>query len=131
MSNLHFFLDFDGTITKEDVVDMTLGRFASSKWRTIEKEWVAGRIGSRECLSRQMALVQAPRKLYEEFLEQVHVDPYFAGFLGTAHRLGVPVTIVSDGFDFIIRRVLKKALNGSGVNRHDSDSGIIVVRQTI
>ena len=59
MRTLHFFLDFDGTIATSDVVDMVLEKFADKKWRDIEKEWQSGKIGSRECLTRQIELLKA------------------------------------------------------------------------
>ena len=37
-------------------------RFSVSEdWRKVEAEWVAGKIGSRECLERQMAGVAVSR----------------------------------------------------------------------
>ena len=56
---IKFFVDFDGTITKKDVVDMILERFADPSWKTVEKDWTEGKIGSRECLTKQLALVSA------------------------------------------------------------------------
>ena len=52
VKRIKFFIDFDGTITLEDVVDRVLDRFASGEWKKVEREWVEGKIGSRECLSR-------------------------------------------------------------------------------
>ena len=56
------FLDFDGTITRRDAVDAILEAYADPKWLTLEAEWRAGRMGSRDCLQAQMALVRATRK---------------------------------------------------------------------
>ena len=109
--NLKFFIDFDGTITQNDVVDMILERFASAEWKKIEAEWVSGRIGSRECLSRQMALVEADRKAFDRLLDEVRVDESFAGFVMRLGELSIPAFIVSDGFDFVIHSVLKRFFN--------------------
>ena len=54
------FCDFDGTITQVDVTDQILAQLAHPSWREIEQEWMLGLIGSRECLERQIALVDAP-----------------------------------------------------------------------
>lgn len=107
---LRFFLDFDGTISTEDVVDKILERFADKEWRVIEKQWAAGVIGSRECLSRQMALVRAKPREFGRLLDAVNIDPYFVPFLRHARAAGVPVAVVSDGFDLVIGRVLERAL---------------------
>ena len=102
-----FFIDFDGTITRSDVVDMILERFASPEWKKVEAEWAAGKIGSRECLSRQMALVSMKEADLKSILKDVEVDPHFASFMKRAAEFNVPVTIVSDGFFSVIREVVK------------------------
>lgn len=110
IEQLQFFLDFDGTITTTDVVDLVLGRFADAKWKDIEKEWIDGKIGSRECLSRQVELIKATPEELRALLREVKVDPYFISFLKQAEELGVPVAIVSDGFDIMIEQILKQTL---------------------
>lgn len=110
MRTIHFFLDFDGTISSEDVVDIVLEKFADKRWKDIEKEWVSGKIGSRECLSRQIDLVEATQEQVLECVDRVKIDPHFLSFVKKAEELGVLVTIVSDGFDMFIEEVLKKNL---------------------
>lgn len=110
MKIIHFFLDFDGTISSTDVVDLVLETFADEKWKEVEKEWASGKIGSRECLSRQVELIRASSQDLEKLISRVELDPYFVPFLKKAEELGVLVTIVSDGFDFFIENVLKKNL---------------------
>ena len=66
--NHHVFVDFDGTIAPVDTTDLLLERFADPAWHRIEEEWKAGRIGSRECLVRQIDLVRAsPEELDDSF----------------------------------------------------------------
>ena len=101
-------VDFDGTIAVEDTTDLLLDRFADPLWRTVEADWVAGRIGSRECLSRQIDLVRASPTELQWFADGVAVDPEFADFVATGRALGLRMVIASDGFDFIISRVLKR-----------------------
>ncbi len=108
MKTIHFFLDFDGTIAASDVVDLVLEKYADKKWKEIEKEWSAGKIGSRECLSRQISLIKANPDDLKNIAYGVSLDPYFLYFLKKAEELGVLVTIVSDGFDILIEQVLKK-----------------------
>ena len=110
MKTLHFFLDFDGTVSANDVVDMVLEKFADKKWREVESEWQAGKIGSRECLTRQIALLKAEPQQIAELVSKVALDPYFVSFIQKAEELGVLVTIVSDGFDLLIEQILKKNL---------------------
>ena len=111
MRNIHFFLDFDGTIATHDIVDLVLERFADKRWKEVEKEWVEGHIGSRECLTRQIGMVRATPDQLREAVAGVKLDPHFVSFLKKAEELGVLVTIVSDGFDLFIEQVLKENLH--------------------
>jgi len=65
------FLDFDGTISRVDVVDAILDRYADPAWERIEREWKAGRIGSRACLAGQLALVRATQAEVDGLLASV------------------------------------------------------------
>lgn len=107
---VYFFLDFDGTITTDDVVDRVLEKFADARWKDVEAEWVAGKIGSRECLERQVAFLNASPEDVRAELKKIGVDPGFVDFLRAAERLGVPAAIVSDGFDFFIEEILRETL---------------------
>lgn len=112
---LRFFLDFDGTISNADVVDLILERFGEPSWREVEKEWADGKIGSRECLSRQLALVAALRPEFDALVANVGVDPGFVPFLNAAKACGVPVTVVSDGFDLVIRQILARTVTDASL----------------
>lgn len=108
------FCDFDGTITQLDVTDQILSELAHPSWREIEREWMLGLIGSRECLVRQIALVNAPTEDLNAAIDAVPVDSDFATFCKFARKKHWPVYVLSDGFDYVIRRVLKSA----GVEKH-------------
>ncbi len=112
MRRIKVYLDFDGTITENDVVDMMLDRFADRSWQDVEKQWQAGTIGSRECLTRQIALLKVAPQDLERLCEEIKVDPYFVAFLESARRIKAEVRVVSDGFDFVIERVLARVLKG-------------------
>lgn len=109
-NNLRFFIDFDGTVTTEDAVDLVLERFATEEWKIIEKEWSKGKIGSRECLTRQMALVSATQAEIQTLAASIQVDAGFVSFLRTLRSFSIPAVIVSDGFDVIIQAVLTRVL---------------------
>lgn len=100
------FSDFDGTITRMDVTDEILTRLADPAWREIEDEWVRGRIGSRECLERQIALVETTEAALEELIDAIPLDPDFPAFVDFTRREAIPFYVLSDGFDYVIRRVL-------------------------
>ena len=101
-------VDFDGTIALEDTTDLVLERFADPLWRKVEADWVAGRIGSRECLSRQIDLVRASKADFERLADEVAVDPSVTDFVAAGRDLGLRMVIGSDGFDLIISRLLTR-----------------------
>jgi 2-hydroxy-3-keto-5-methylthiopentenyl-1-phosphate phosphatase len=108
------FCDFDGTVTQLDVTDQILTQLAHPSWREVEQEWMLGLIGSRECLERQIALVDATAGELDAVIDAVPVDPDFAGFCKFAQKRRLPLYLLSDGFDYVIQRILKRA----GVDRH-------------
>lgn len=98
--------DFDGTIALNDVTDVLLERFALPEWQAIEAEWKAGRIGSRECMARQVDLLRAEPAALDALLDDIAIDPGFPAFVAQARHLGCELLVVSDGLDYAIRRVL-------------------------
>ncbi|MFG1419270.1 HAD-IB family phosphatase [Xanthobacter sp. V0B-10] len=98
----HFALDFDGTVCPTDTTDLIIEAFAEGDWRQIEQDWRDGRIGSRECLSRQVAMLRADPGALRKVLAGVKLDPDFPAFVTAAWLRGASVSIVSDGFDRII-----------------------------
>jgi 2,3-diketo-5-methylthio-1-phosphopentane phosphatase len=108
------FCDFDGTITQLDVTDQILAQLAHPSWQEIEREWMLGLIGSRECLERQIALVDASAEELHAVIDAVAIDREFAAFCKFSRKKRLPLYILSDGFDYVIRRFLKRA----GVDRH-------------
>jgi 2,3-diketo-5-methylthio-1-phosphopentane phosphatase len=102
------FLDFDGTVTIQDATDAILDAHADPGWLRIEDAWKAGRIGSRECLTAQMALVTATREEVDALLDRIEIDAGFVTLLDLCAASSVPVHIVSDGFDYCIQRILNR-----------------------
>src|SRR5208282_5786702 len=85
------FCDFDGTITQVDVTDQILAQLAHPSWREIEQEWMQGLIGSRECLERQIALVDAPVEELQSVIDSVPIDGEFGAFCKFAHQQRLPL----------------------------------------
>ena len=103
------FLDFDGTVSCADIVDAILEQYASPDWLCVEEEWRAGRVGSRECLRQQMALVRATPAAMNAIIDGIGIDPGFGALLESCAAGAVPIHIISDGFDYCIRRLLSRA----------------------
>ena len=100
--------DFDGTIAMEDVTDSLLAAFAAPSWQDIETEWRTGRIGSRECMARQVALLHCGPEDLDRRIDQVKIDSGFPAFVRYCEAQGVPLRILSDGLDYAIRRILTR-----------------------
>lgn len=109
MTRAQILLDFDGTVTVKDTVDAILERFAAPAWRKVEDEWKAGKIGSRECLAKQTALIDAAPEEIDSLIDEIEIDPGFGEFMQACRRLGAGVTIVSDGYRRSIERVLAES----------------------
>jgi len=103
------FLDFDGTISSCDAVDAILEAYADPAWLAFEAEWRAGLIGSRDCLRAQMELVRATRTQIDALLDEIGVDEDLLALLELSAAHYIPTHIVSDGFDYCIRRILATA----------------------
>lgn len=107
--NCHVFIDFDGTIVPGDATDTLFARFCDPSWLDIEAEWKAGRIGSRECMARQVDLIRATPEEYDALVATVDVDPAFPEFIELCRSRGIATTVVSDGLDRTIAAVMRKA----------------------
>ena len=101
--------DFDGTITLKDTVDAVLERFAEPEWEVVEADWKAGKFGSRECLAEQTKLLRMTPTELDSFLDDIEVDADAKGFFDDCFRMGIPVSVVSDGYDWAVSRVLARA----------------------
>ena len=106
MQGVNVVCDFDGTIALEDVTDSLLERFADPSWTLIEEQWRTGAFGSRECMARQVALVEAKSADLDRFLDTIEIDATFPSFVAACERSRVTLNIVSDGIDYAVRRVL-------------------------
>jgi 2,3-diketo-5-methylthio-1-phosphopentane phosphatase len=108
---LAIFLDFDETITRLNVTDTLLERFAHPLWRKIQEDWLAGKLSAREVLERQMPLITVQPGDFDALIDSIEVDPFFAEFARIARHKDNFLYILSDGFDYWIERILRRALS--------------------
>lgn len=107
--NAQVWIDFDGTISREDVLDEMITRFArNDSWKIIEERWRTGLIGSEECLRSEFRLLRVASDELDCFLDQIQLDPAIGSLLDVLERYAVPVTILSDGVERFIRRILQR-----------------------
>ncbi len=102
-------IDFDGTVTEADITDAVIRAFAAPGWEEAERLWEGGQIGSRECLTRQVALLRAPLQRIVEYVRGGYaIDQSFCGFVEFLRERRIPFGVVSDGFQVFIETLLAK-----------------------
>ena len=104
----HLLVDFDGTVAVIDTVDALLSLHAEDAWLEIETAWIAGKIGSREAMAAQVALLKLDATELNTFIDSVVLDPGFSAFVELCRTSQLPVTVVSDGIDHVVTRVLAR-----------------------
>lgn len=109
------FVDFDGTITNLDTLDVLMQQHdeGALAWSALEADLAAGRVTLRETLERQAAHVALTLDEADAILARtVHFDPTFAPFIDRCERAGHALVVVSSGIASLIRRAF--ARNGVG-----------------
>ena len=103
------FFDFDNTITSIDVIDNMLERFSEdNKWKDLEKRWQHEEIGSLECLKGQIEGIRVDKETLDNYLSTVKIDHYFKKLLQFFKSHDIPVLILSDNFDYMLRKILRQ-----------------------
>ena len=102
------YCDFDGTITKKDSVNGFFELFAPN-WMDSEKLWIDGKISSRENAIIQVGLLKnISQKQLNDYLNSIEIDDYFLEFVEFVKLNNIKLTILSDGFDLFIQKVLER-----------------------
>jgi 2-hydroxy-3-keto-5-methylthiopentenyl-1-phosphate phosphatase len=98
-------LDFDGTVTERDTLDLVLERFGDAEvYLRAEAELDAGRMTLNEVISAEFATVTAPlEEVVAYVVEHARVRPGFAELARARHPL-----VVSSGFHELIEPVLER-----------------------
>lgn len=103
------YCDFDGTITKKDSVNDFLEKYTGDKWLESEKLWIEGKISSRENATIQVGLLKnISQKQLDDYINTIEIDDYFPDFVDYVRSKNIRLTILSDGFDLFIQKVLER-----------------------
>ena len=105
---MRIFCDFDGTIAKVDTTDLVLTRLADPAWEDLEGRWIRGEITAAECMRGQVALIGGDDAALDAVLDGVELAEGFAEFVAWCQANAVPLTVVSDGVDRFISRILSR-----------------------
>ncbi|MFH3733543.1 phosphatase, partial [Acinetobacter baumannii] len=66
------------------------------------------KIGSKVCMQKQIELLDVSIDELQQCLDQIEIDLGFIELVKITAQYKIPLTIVSDGLDFVIRHILKK-----------------------
>ena len=103
------YCDFDGTITKEDSVNSFFEMYAPENWMDSEKLWIEGKISSKENAIIQVGLLNnVSQKQLEDYINAIEIDDYFLDFVDFVKSKNIKLTILSDGFDLFIQKILER-----------------------
>ena len=105
----NFFIDFDGTITEQDVVFSMVKTFCREGWQEINDQWERGEISTEQCAQITFDLMSAGREDILKLASSIKIDPDFYEFLRICNEGKDKVVILSDGYDLIIEHMLNKA----------------------
>ena len=101
------FLDFDGTITTQDVGVHVLSHAAPDEWRTIDEQFRHGVIDSRECILDEWDLVEGDETTLRAIAAEVPLDPGVGPLVDALRAAGAELTVVSDGFGFYVHDAVR------------------------
>lgn len=108
---LKIYCDFDGTITNNDVWINSLGKFINDreKFNEICSDFYALKIGTRECNTRQLKLIEnfSPEK-FNSYLDEEEIDLHFKDFINFCKEKEFELTILSAGLEYYIDYILKR-----------------------
>lgn len=107
---IKIFSDFDGTITLRDVW-LDVGNYFikdKKKWHDVIGQYERQEIGARDCYRAECELMEDfDFTKFNEIIDNVPLDAGFLDFAGFCKKEDIPFTILSEGMDYYIERILK------------------------
>ncbi|HOI30612.1 MAG TPA: MtnX-like HAD-IB family phosphatase [Melioribacteraceae bacterium] len=104
------FVDFDGTITKNDVGEAMFLKFGNpERAREIIEDWINEKINAK--VSWQLlcdTLIGFDELKFGEFLNAMDIDTTFKEFVGYCKSNDFEIRILSDGLSYYIDHILKR-----------------------
>jgi len=125
------FFDFDGTITQGDLLDdLVSGYSVHDAWKQVERQWLAGEIGSFQCLSVQFDGIRIVDSELTRVLNSIKLDTGFVSLVQWLEQLKVPQAVLSDGIDRFIHHALKAAgvempVRSNAIERRESEMKLV------
>jgi Haloacid Dehalogenase superfamily, subfamily IB, phosphoserine phosphatase-like/2,3-diketo-5-methylthio-1-phosphopentane phosphatase len=107
---IRVFCDFDGTVCLQDVGEQFFREFTGEKAEASVRHLLTGEITMQMWLTELCeAIPSIDQNEFISFVDQFSVDPHFAGFISFCKERDIPLTILSDGLDMYVERLLSNA----------------------
>jgi len=104
-----FFIDFDGTITTRDVGDALLERFGGAQCTDFIREYHEERLTAFQCFEKESQACGAVDRIeLDRFIDAQEIDSTFPEFIDYCTAQGFEMSILSDGMDYYINRILER-----------------------
>lgn len=104
------FVDFDGTVTKNDVGEAMFLKFGNpERAREIIEDWINEKINAK--MSWQLlcdTLVKFDESRFSEFLDAMDIDNTFKEFVEYCKSNNFEIRILSDGLSYYIDHILRR-----------------------
>ncbi|MCX7878994.1 MAG: HAD-IB family phosphatase, partial [Ignavibacteria bacterium] len=109
-SKLKIFTDFDGTVTTNDTWIEMGNVFIKNKsaWNLVISDFESGKIGARECFRKECSLIENfDIGIFNKIIDSQKIVTGFREFYGFCNERNIKLTILSEGLDYYISRILK------------------------
>ncbi|MEW6510521.1 MAG: HAD-IB family phosphatase [Bacteroidota bacterium] len=106
---LVLFVDFDGTVTRGDVGNALFRTFGGEECDRLVAQYRSGVIGARECFRAEAeAMGRFSVERLHGFIDGQAIDDSFPSLVEFCRERGIELTILSDGLDYYIERILQR-----------------------
>lgn len=110
LTKFKIFVDFDGTITRQDVGDAIFREFGSAaNTDKIITALLSGEITARKCWELLFSTVSnIDKNKLDSFIDRIEIDQTYRQFQDYCSSNGIESFVLSDGFDYYINRIFRK-----------------------
>lgn len=99
--------DFDGTIIENDCIDTLLDKFGPVDWTDTGEKYLSGEITHLQMNKEFAKFMNATEsEIRETLLEKIKIRTGFQRFYKAAKKAGIPLAVVSSGWDLYIATIL-------------------------
>jgi 2-hydroxy-3-keto-5-methylthiopentenyl-1-phosphate phosphatase len=104
------FVDFDGTITKQDVGDSIFLNICEKKIvDDIIEKLLSDRISAMQSLVSLCKIAKfSSKKDLDNIIDKIEIDSTFHNFIEFCNKNNIDMYVLSDGFDYYIKRIFKR-----------------------